>query len=116
MTKQEMLDFVQAAVKAAGTRDAIAVLTESRNASVRFGQNRITQNLDVFKRELQLTVGDGEKQATITSQRIDIHALPGIASEARGLLETSAPYPEYMSPVQEGQVYPVIEEAWDEFS
>ncbi len=116
MTKQEMLNFAEAAVKAAGTKDAVAVLTESRNASVRFGQNRITQNLDVFKRELQLTVGDGEKQATVTSQRIDIHALPGIASEARGLLETSSPDPEYMSPVPAGQVYPVIEEAWDAFT
>ena len=116
MTKQEMLDFVKAAVKAAGTEDAVAVLTENRSAFVRFGQNRITQNLDVFKRELQLTVGDGEKQATITSQRIDIHALPGIASEARALLETSSSDPEYMSPVPAGQVYPVIEEAWDEFT
>lgn len=116
MTKQEMLDFVEAAVKAAGTKDAVAVLTENRSAFVRFGQNRITQNLDVFVRELQLTVGDGEKQATITSQRIDIHALPGIASEARGLLETSAPDPEYMPPVAAGQIYPVIENAWDEFT
>ncbi|MCK5841052.1 MAG: TldD/PmbA family protein, partial [Candidatus Sabulitectum sp.] len=116
MTKQEMLNFAEAAVKAAGTTDAVAILTESRNASVRFGQNRITQNLDVFKRELQLTVGDGEKQATITSQRIDIHALSGIASEARALLETSSSDPEYMSPVPAGQVYPMIEEAWDEFT
>lgn len=116
MTKQEMLDFVQAAVEAAGTPDAVAVLTESRTASVRFGQNRITQNLDVFKRELQLTVGDGEKQATITSQRIDMHALSGIASEARALLETSASDPEYMPPVSGCQIYPVIEEAWDEFT
>ncbi len=116
MTKQEMLDFVQAAVNASGTADAVAVLSESRNASVRFGQNRITQNLDVFKRELQLTVGDGEKQATVTSQRIDLHALPGIASEARALLETSSPDPEYMAPVPGKQIYPLIEEAWDEFT
>ena len=109
-----MLDFAEAAVEAAGTPDAVAVLTESRNASVRFGQNRITQNLDVFRRELQLTVGDGEKQATVKSQRIDLNALPGIASEARGLLATSAPDPEYMAPVPEGQVYPVMEDAWDE--
>ena len=116
MTKQEMLDFVQAAVEASGTPDAVAILTESRNASVRFGQNRITQNLDVFKRELRLIVGDGEKQATVTSQRIDIHSLAAIASEARSLLETSAPDPEYMSPVPGNQVYPVIEEAWDDFT
>ncbi len=116
MTKQEMLNFAEAAVKAAGTTDAVAVLTESRNASVRFGQNRITQNLDVFKRELQLTVGDGEKQATVTSQRIDLQALAGIASEARALLETSAPDPEYMSPVPGNQLYPVVDWAWDAFT
>lgn len=116
MTKQEMLNFAEAAVKAAGTIDAVAILTESRNASVRFGQNRITQNLDVFKRELQLTVGDGEKQATVTSQRIDIHALAGIASEARALLETSVPDPEYMPPVPGNQIYPVVDWAWDEFT
>ncbi|MCK5036328.1 MAG: TldD/PmbA family protein [Candidatus Sabulitectum sp.] len=116
MTKQEMLNFAEAAVKAAGTQDAVAVLTENRSAFVRFGQNRVTQNLDVFKRELRLTVGDGEKQATVTSQRIDIHALPGIASEARALLKTSSSDPEYMPSVPAGQVYPVIEEAWDEFT
>ena len=116
MTKQEMIDFVQAAVTASGTNDAVAVLSEKRDASVRFGQNRITQNLDVFTRELQLTVGDGKKQATVTSQRIDIHSLPGIASEARALLETSSPDPEYMAPVPGEQIYPVIEEAWDEFT
>ncbi len=49
MTEKEMLDFVTASVKAAGTPDAIALLTETREASVRFGQNRITQNLDVFE-------------------------------------------------------------------
>ncbi len=116
MTKQEMMDFAQAAVEAAGTPDAVAVLTEKRNASVRFGQNRITQNLDVFKRELRLTVGDGEKQASITSQKIDIHALAGIAEEARALLVTSAPDPEYMSPVAENQKYPIIYQAWDEYT
>lgn len=116
MTKQEMLDFAQAAVDVSGTQSAVAVLSENRLASVRFGQNRITQNLDVFKRELKLTVGDGAKQATVTSQRIDKNALPGIASEARALLETASDDPEYMPPVSEGQVYPVIDEAWDRFT
>ncbi|MCD6587752.1 MAG: TldD/PmbA family protein [Candidatus Fermentibacteraceae bacterium] len=116
MTKQEMLAFVQAAVEASGTIDSVAVLTENRNAAVRFGQNRITQNMDVFRRELQLTVGDGKKQATVTSQRIDLSALAEIASEARSLLNTSTPDPEYMPPVEGGQVYPIIDEAWDEFT
>jgi predicted Zn-dependent protease len=116
MTKQEMLAFVQAAVEASGTPDSVAVLTENRNAAVRFGQNRITQNFDVFKRELQLKVGDGKKQATVTSQRIDHGALAETASEARGLLNTSTPDPEYMPPVEGGQVYPIIDEAWDEFT
>lgn len=110
----EMLDFTRAAIKAAGTPDSTAVLTERRTASVRFGQNSITQNMDVFTRELTLTVGDGEKQASVTSQRIDRDALGSIASEARSLLERAVPDPEYMPPVQGGQVYEDIPEAWDE--
>jgi predicted Zn-dependent protease len=116
MTNQEKLDFVQAAVKASGTRDAIAVLKEERTACVRFGQNRITQNLDIIERELSLTVGDGEKQATVTSQKITFDALQSIAADARSLLKTSSPDPEYMSPVSEKQVYPVINEAWDSYT
>lgn len=113
MTEKEMLDFVKAAVKATGTKDAVAVLTETREAAVRFGQNRITQNLDVFRRELKLTVGDGERQATVNSQRIDTDALPVIADEAAALLSASSPDPEYMPPVPGGQEYPVVENAWD---
>ena len=113
MTGREMLDFVKAAVVASGTKDSVALLTETREASVRFGQNRITQNLDVFRRELKLTVGDGERQASVNSQRIDIDALPVIAGEARALLSTSSPDPEYMPPVPGGQEYPVVENAWD---
>ncbi|HOP26045.1 MAG TPA: metallopeptidase TldD-related protein [Candidatus Sabulitectum sp.] len=116
MNDREMKEFVEAAVRAAGTRDAVAVLTESREASVRFGQNRITQNLDVFRRELKLTVGDGERKATLTSQRIDMDALPAIAGEARSLLATASPDPEYMPSVPGGAVYPVIHGAWDEYT
>ncbi len=116
MTDKEMLEFVTAAVKAAGTPDAVALLTETREASVRFGQNRITQNLDVFRREMKLTVGQQGRQASVNSQRIDIDALPVIASEAETLMETASVDPEYMSPVPGGQVYPVIEEAWDRFT
>ena len=113
MTEREMLDFVKAAVAASGTRDSVALLTETREASVRFGQNRITQNQDVFRRELKLTVGDGERQASVNSQRIDIDALPVIAGEARALLSTSSPDPEYMVLIPGGQEYPVVENAWD---
>jgi len=116
MTTQEMLDFVRAAVEASGTPDAMAVLKEERAACVRFGQNRITQNLDIIEKELILTVGDGEKKATVTSQRIDMDALQSIAAEARSLLQTSSPDPEYMPPVAGGQVYPVIDQAWDDFT
>lgn len=116
MTEKEMLDFVTASVKAAGTPDAIALLTETREASVRFGQNRITQNLDVFRREMKLTVGDGGRQASVNSQRIDIDALPVIASEAEALMETASVDPEYMPPVPGGQVYPGIDESWDGFT
>jgi len=116
MTEREMLDFVHSAVEASGTTDSVAVLTETREASVRFGQNRITQNLDVLRRELKLTVGDGERRATVNSQRIEIDALGGIASQARALLKTAAVDPEYMPPVPGGQKYPLIPEAWDDLT
>lgn len=116
MNEREMLDVVQSAVKEAGTPDATAELTERREASVRFGQNRVTQNLDVFRRELRVTVGDGSRKATVHSQRIDMDSLPALASEARALLETSAVDPEYMPPVPQGQSYESIPEAWDEKS
>ncbi len=116
MTKKEMLSFVQAVIDASDMVDTVAVLNETRSASVRFGQNRITQNLDVLKRELQLTVGDGSKQAVLTSQKIEMNAIPGIIDEARFLLENSKSDPEYMPPVESNQVYPVIDKAFDKFT
>ncbi len=65
---------------------------------------------------MKLTVGDGGRQASVNSQRIDIDALPVIASEAEALMETASVDPEYMPPVPGGQVYPGIDESWDGFT
>lgn len=113
MTGKEMLDFVKAAVEASNEKDTVALLTETREASVRFGQNRITQNLDVFRREMKLTVGNGRKRASVNSQRIDLEALPVIAGEASSLMAVAAEDPEYMPPVEAGQEYPEVDGAWD---
>jgi len=57
VTRDEMLEFVQKVLEKVGVPDAIADLSEDRNAYVRFGQNRLTQNMDTFRRELRLWVG-----------------------------------------------------------
>ena len=58
MTREEMLGLVDSVLEVIPARDATVVLEEERNAAVRFGQNRITQNMDTFRRSLILTVGD----------------------------------------------------------
>lgn len=113
MTREEMLAFVEAVLERVKAPHAVAVLSEDRLASVRFGQNRITQNMDTFTRELFISVGDGSRRAEYTSHRIDTTAIPEIVKTAERLLEGSAADPEYMPPVEEGQIYPVVE-AWDE--
>ena len=59
MTREEMLDLVRAVLDCADVPDVLVDITEKRNAVTRFGQNRITQNMDTFQRLLRLTVGDG---------------------------------------------------------
>lgn len=113
MTREEMLDFTRAVLDAVRAPHATARLTEERVASVRFGQNRITQNMDTFTRTLDLTVGDGSRKAVLHSHRIDSGAIPGIVAQAEVLLRDATPDPEYMPPVDGGQVYPVIRK-WDE--
>lgn len=113
MNREEMLAFVEAVLESLKAPHAVVALSEERLASVRFGQNRITQNMDTFKRELSIRVGDGSRKAGYLSHRIDRSAIPEIAKTADRLLETAVPDPEYMPPVEAGQAYPVVE-AWDE--
>ncbi|MCK5064916.1 MAG: hypothetical protein KAQ97_06515 [Candidatus Fermentibacteraceae bacterium] len=112
MTREEMFVFINAILEQASVPDVLARLTEQRLATVRFGQNRITQNMDIFERRLRLTLGDGEKQVLYSTHRIDIDAIPSILDSAMEMLETASPDPEYMPPVDAGQVYPIIEK-WD---
>ena len=113
MTREEMFVFIDAILEQASVPDVVARLTEEREATVRFGQNRITQNVDTFERRLRLILGDGERQAIYSTHKIDMDAIPGILEKAMGMLETTSPDPEYMPPVDDGQVYPLVEK-WDD--
>lgn len=112
MTREELLEVIEAVLEKAEVPDVVATLTENRDAAVRFGQNRITQNMDTFERKLRITLGDGEREAVYTTHKIDIDAIPEILGRAMDMLKTASPDPEYMPPVPAGQVYPIIE-AWD---
>lgn len=109
MTREELLGIVEAVLDSARVPDVVAAITEDRTAAVRFGQNRITQNMDRFERKLRITLGDGERKSVYTTHRIDLDAVPDILSKAMEMLRTSSPDPEYMPPVDAGQVYPVVD-------
>ena len=112
MTRDELLEVIEAVLEKAEVPDVVATLTESRDAAVRFGQNRITQNMDSFERKLRITLGDGGRKTVYSTHRIDIDAVPEILEKAMDMLKTASPDPEYMPPVPAGQVYPVVD-AWD---
>ncbi len=112
MTRDELLEVIEAVLEKAEVPDVVATLTESRDAAVRFGQNRITQNMDTFERKLRITLGDGGRKTVYSTHRIDIDAVPEILEKAMDMLKTASPDPEYMPPVPAGQVYPVVD-AWD---
>jgi predicted Zn-dependent protease len=110
MTRDEMTAIVDGVLEEVPAPDAAVVLEEERNAAVRFGQNRITQNMDTFRRSLVLTVGDGSRKAVFSTRRVDAGSIPETVAHAMDLLASSAPDPEYMPPVDGGQVYPLIED------
>jgi len=110
MTREEMLEFVDRILDQVPAPDVTALLTEVRNAAVRFGQNRITQNMDTFERTLRLTVGDGSRKAVLRTSRIGSDTVTEIAGRVMRLLETAAMDPEYMPPVEGGQIYPIIDD------
>lgn len=112
MTREELLEVIEAVLEKASVPDVVATLTEERVAAVRFGQNRITQNVDTFERKLRITLGEGERKTVYSTHRIDVDAIPEILDKAMEMLRTASPDPEYMPPVPAGQVYPVID-AWD---
>jgi len=112
LNREEMIDVVRNALEAASGYDATAVLRESREATVRFGQNRITQNGDTFRRELELTMGRDGRKATATTHNIEPSRLQQLVAGIRDQLSTAPEDPEYLPPVEGGQVYPAID-AWD---
>jgi predicted Zn-dependent protease len=112
MTRQEMLDLVEAVLEASPVPDAVVILTEAMEGAVRFGQNRITQNLDTFERKLRLVLGRDGRQAAYTTHRVGMSTISDTIAAAMELLETAQPDPEYMPPVEGGQVYPLVED-WD---
>lgn len=112
MTREELLEVIEAVLEKAEVPDVVATLEENREAAVRFGQNRITQNMDTFERKLRITLGDGERKTIYSTNRIDIDAIPEILDKAMKMLKTASPDSEYMPPVSAGQVYPIID-TWD---
>ena len=50
MTRDELLEVIEAVLEKAEVPDIVATLTENRDAAVRFGQNRITQNRAIFEK------------------------------------------------------------------
>ena len=112
MTRDELLEIIETVLEKAEAPDVVATLTENRDAAVRFGQNRITQNMDTFERKLRITLGDGSRKIVYSTHRVDIDAVPEILDNAMDILKTASPDPEYMPPVPAGQVYPVVD-AWD---
>ncbi|MDM7992872.1 MAG: metallopeptidase TldD-related protein [Candidatus Fermentibacter sp.] len=113
MTREEMLDFVQQVLGAVSVGHSVAELDEERVALVRFGRNSVTQNMDTFRRELRLWVGDGSRKAEYRTHRIDAGAIPEVVRTAEQKLRMSSPDPEYVPPADEGQIYPLVD-AWDE--
>jgi len=112
MTREKLLNVIEAVLEKAEVPDVVATLTEERDAAVRFGQNRITQNVDTFERKLRITLGDGERKSVYSTHQIDIGAVPEILDKAMSVMKTASPDPEYMPPVPAGQVYPIVD-AWD---
>ncbi|MCD4702266.1 MAG: hypothetical protein K8S24_10465, partial [Candidatus Aegiribacteria sp.] len=110
--REELLEVIEAVLEKAEVPDVVATLTEERDAAVRFGQNKITQNMDTFERQLRITLGDGERETVYSTNKVDIDAVPEILDKAMDMLKTASPDPEYIPPVPAGQVYPIIE-AWD---
>jgi len=113
MTRGEMLDFVQRVLDAVPVEHAVAELGEERSASVRFGRNAITQNVDTFRRELRLWIGDGSRKTEYRTHRIDTAAIQDMVREAVARLRNSPPDPEYVPPADGGQIYRTVD-AWDE--
>lgn len=113
MIHPEPVDIARMAVEAADTPDACAHVSVSRKTFVRFGGGRITQNQDSETIEVDLSVGDGGRKASIVFEDPSPDGIRSAAGRVLELMKSSPPDPEYMPPVPEGQVYPVIRNAWD---
>ncbi len=113
MTRIEPVEMARNAVEAAETPHASAFVTVARKAFTRFGNNTLTQNLDTETTSITLSVGDGERKASIVFEDPGPQSIRAAAERVREFLKASPPDPEYMPPPPEGQIYPVIHDSAD---
>lgn len=113
MNRQEMFQLLREVLQRVTVPDATLRLTESRSATVRFGQNRLTQNMDSFQRKLCLRLGKNLRHTELTTHCIDTEALAELVAHGESLLSTAPEDPEYVPPVEGGQEYRSIDD-WDQ--
>lgn len=113
MNRADMFELLRKVMDRVSVPDAILRLTESRSATVRFGQNRITQNTDSFERKLWMQLGKDLRHTELTTHCIDADALGDLVEHGERLLGSAPEDPEYVPPVESGQEYRSIDD-WDE--
>jgi predicted Zn-dependent protease len=113
MNRADMFELLRKVMDRVSVPDAILRLTESRSATVRFGQNRITQNTDSFERKLWMQLGKDLRHTELTTHCIDANALGDLVEHGERLLDTAPEDPEYVPPVEGGQEYRSVDD-WDQ--
>jgi len=113
MTENEakkILDHVLSYAKADNTEVS---LSGSENASTRFSNNAITQNIAKGNLTLDVRSAWDNKVGSASTNRFDDESLRDVLARSEKIARLSEPDPEYMPPL-EPQTYPAIESYFDQ--
>jgi len=97
---------LERAVSSATADDVTATYRESVEASTRFANNVITQNVAHRGQQLIVTVAFDQRVGTASGNDFSDDGIRETVARAEAVARESSPDPEYMPPVEGPQVYP----------
>jgi predicted Zn-dependent protease len=111
MNKPEALKILEKVLGYADAEAVVATMGGGSQASTRFADNAITQNVRQNNISLRVSCASGESHGSAVTNDLSDESLRSLVQRAQAIAKVSPPDPEYMPPVEvaESKKYPKVE-------
>ncbi len=111
MKESQALDILEKVLGFADAEAVEAVITGGPDASTRFADNLITQNVQTSDTTLNVMCAYGQSHGSASTNGLSEESLKSLIQRAQAIAKVSPPDPEYMPPVEPGETekYPGVD-------